>query len=92
MNEETGNRRPVMLTIPSKSDRDKRGDSQMDIDSSEMSGLLADQIQTLLRVCVDLISVPVECETLHAVLRLCLRYDYITSEHHKHRIKLCLVD
>ena len=77
-----------MLTIPSKSDRDKRGDSQMDIDSSEMSGLLDDQIQTLLRVCVDLISVPVECETLHAVLRLCLRYDYITSEHHKHRINM----
>lgn len=44
----------------------------MDIDS-HMNGLLPDQIETLLSLCVDLISVPVECETLHAVLRLCLR-------------------
>lgn len=61
-----------MLTIPSKPDRDLRKMHNMEVDA-EMSGLLPEQIQTLLRLCVDLISVPVECETLHAVLRLCLR-------------------
>lgn len=61
-----------MLSIPSKEERAKNCELPMDTESS-MESLLPDQIRLLLKCCVDLISVPVECETLHAVLRLCLR-------------------
>ena len=62
-----------MLCPPSSEAKSKETESPMDTDISSMEGLLPEQIRNLIRCCVDLISVPVECETLHAVLRLCLR-------------------
>uniref|UniRef100_A0A3B4H3G2 E3 ubiquitin-protein ligase HUWE1 n=1 Tax=Pundamilia nyererei TaxID=303518 RepID=A0A3B4H3G2_9CICH len=134
VNEETGNRRPVMLTLqkvpripkPSKtgsvtdsereeSDRGKVEESQSDLDSGtavEMNapkddtsqlkevtsgpssslesdysqgsdivvqGLTEDMTTVLIRACVSMISVPVDPDTLHATLRLCLR---LTRNHH----------
>ncbi|XP_043968111.1 E3 ubiquitin-protein ligase HUWE1 [Gambusia affinis] len=124
VNEETGNRRPVMLTVqkvpritkPSKAgnvtdsdreegDKAKVEESQTNVDSGaavemsapkddsgqlkEMSsslesdyaegsdivvkGLSDDMTTVLIRACVSMISVPVDPDTLHATLRLCLR-------------------
>nr|XP_057941106.1 E3 ubiquitin-protein ligase HUWE1 isoform X7 [Doryrhamphus excisus] len=128
VNEETGNRRPVMLTVqrvprlpkPAKTgsvtdlereegDRCKAEETQANIDSRtavEMStpkdassqikeitsgptssqesdssqgsdivvnGLTEDMTTVLIRACVSMISVPVDPDTLHATLRLCLR-------------------
>uniref|UniRef100_A0A3Q2Q442 E3 ubiquitin-protein ligase HUWE1 n=1 Tax=Fundulus heteroclitus TaxID=8078 RepID=A0A3Q2Q442_FUNHE len=130
VNEETGNRRPVMLTVqkvprvtkPSKTgnvtdsereegDKAKAEESQTNVDSGaavEMStpkddssqlketpaslepecapgsdivvkGLSDDMTTVLIRACVSMISVPVDPDTLHATLRLCLR---LTRNHH----------
>ena len=134
VNEETGNRRPVMLTVqrvpripkPAKSgsitdsereeaDKSKAEETQTDLDSGaavEMSapkddssqvkettsgpspapesdhsqstdivvqGLSEDMTTILIRACVSMISVPVDPDTLHATLRLCLR---LTRNHH----------
>ncbi|XP_008411846.1 E3 ubiquitin-protein ligase HUWE1 isoform X12 [Poecilia reticulata] len=130
VNEETGNRRPVMLTVqkvpritkPSKAgnvtdsdreegDKAKVEESQTNVDSGaavEMSapkddsgqlkemtsslesdyaqgsdivvkGLSDDMTTVLIRACVSMISVPVDPDTLHATLRLCLR---LTRNHH----------
>uniref|UniRef100_A0AAX7V5M1 HECT-type E3 ubiquitin transferase n=1 Tax=Astatotilapia calliptera TaxID=8154 RepID=A0AAX7V5M1_ASTCA len=108
VNEETGNRRPVMLTLqkvpripkPSKtgsvtdsereeSDRGKVEESQSDLDSGTsdysqgsdivVQGLTEDMTTVLIRACVSMISVPVDPDTLHATLRLCLR---LTRNHH----------
>ncbi|MED6257408.1 E3 ubiquitin-protein ligase huwe1 [Ataeniobius toweri] len=130
VNEETGNRRPVMLTVqkvpriakPSKTgnvtdsereegDKAKVEESQTNVDSGaavEMSapkddssqlketpsslesdyaqgsdivvkGLSDDMTTVLIRACVSMISVPVDPDTLHATLRLCLR---LTRNHH----------
>ncbi|XP_038138930.1 E3 ubiquitin-protein ligase HUWE1 isoform X7 [Cyprinodon tularosa] len=129
VNEETGNRRPVMLTVqkvpritkPSKTgnvpdsereegDKPKVEESQTNVDSGvavEMSapkedssqlketpplesdyaqgtdivvkGLSDDMTTVLIRACVSMISVPVDPDTLHATLRLCLR---LTRNHH----------
>uniref|UniRef100_A0AAQ4S1K7 E3 ubiquitin-protein ligase HUWE1 n=1 Tax=Gasterosteus aculeatus aculeatus TaxID=481459 RepID=A0AAQ4S1K7_GASAC len=130
VNEETGNRRPVMLTVqrvprmpkPAKAggitdserdeeDRSKAEETQTDLDSEaavEMSvtkedssqpkeassapesdnsqsadivvqGLTGDMTTVLIRACVSMISVPVDPDTLHATLRLCLR---LTRNHH----------
>uniref|UniRef100_A0A4W6F1Z1 HECT-type E3 ubiquitin transferase n=1 Tax=Lates calcarifer TaxID=8187 RepID=A0A4W6F1Z1_LATCA len=134
VNEETGNRRPVMLTVqrvprmpkPAKTgsitdsereeaDRSKAEETQTDLDSGaavEMSapkddsnqlkettsgssstlesdysqgsdivvqGLTEDMTTVLIRACVSMISVPVDPDTLHATLRLCLR---LTRNHH----------
>ncbi|KAK6308449.1 hypothetical protein J4Q44_G00217200 [Coregonus suidteri] len=143
VNEETGNRRPVMLTVqrvprvpkPAKAgsmtdsereegDRGKVEETQTDPDSAplavEMSapkddnattqlkesssgpsappapldptsertgaggaivvqGLTEDMTTVLIRACVSMISVPVDPDTLHATLRLCLR---LTRTHH----------
>uniref|UniRef100_A0A3Q3W3I7 E3 ubiquitin-protein ligase HUWE1 n=1 Tax=Mola mola TaxID=94237 RepID=A0A3Q3W3I7_MOLML len=128
VNEETGNRRPVMLTVqrvsrtpkPAKigsitdsereeGDRSKAEETHSDLDSGaavEMSapkddpsqfkettsgqssslesdfsqgsdivvqGLTEDMTTVLIRACVSMISVPVDPDTLHATLRLCLR-------------------
>uniref|UniRef100_M4A8X3 E3 ubiquitin-protein ligase HUWE1 n=1 Tax=Xiphophorus maculatus TaxID=8083 RepID=M4A8X3_XIPMA len=130
VNEETGNRRPVMLTVqkvpritkPPKAgnvtdsdreegDKAKVEESQTNVDSGaavemsapkddsgqlkEMSsslvsdyaqgsdivvkGLSDDMTTVLIRACVSMISVPVDPDTLHATLRLCLR---LTRNHH----------
>uniref|UniRef100_A0A671TAI7 E3 ubiquitin-protein ligase HUWE1 n=1 Tax=Sinocyclocheilus anshuiensis TaxID=1608454 RepID=A0A671TAI7_9TELE len=108
VNEETGNRRPVMLTVQrvsrmpktSKSgsvndtereeseQRAKTEETQTDtggeFDPSGSSGIVVqgmteDMITVLIRACVSMISVPVDPDTLHATLRLCLR---LTRTHH----------
>ncbi|XP_058499680.1 E3 ubiquitin-protein ligase HUWE1 isoform X9 [Solea solea] len=128
VNEETGNRRPVMLNVqrvprlpkPAKTgsttdsereevDRSKADESQTDqdfgttvatstpkLDSNQLKettsgpsstlesdysqrsdivvkGLSEDMTTILIRACVSMISVPVDPDTLHATLRLCLR-------------------
>ncbi|XP_031421594.1 E3 ubiquitin-protein ligase HUWE1 [Clupea harengus] len=123
VNEETGNRRPVMLTLqraprapkPSKAgistdtdkeegerERAKTEDTQADADDAEqkdsstpaapaapaaaavqdsstesggivVQGLTEEMTTVLIRACVSMISVPVDPDTLHATLRLCLR-------------------
>ncbi|XP_070192440.1 E3 ubiquitin-protein ligase HUWE1-like isoform X3 [Littorina saxatilis] len=122
LNEETGNRRPVMLSIPTaeeksamaKEEKDKSTsgtatasssassskastpvpsatgeESKMDTEASpeekpppspavSLVGLDEEQITSIIRSLVTLISIPVESETLHALLRLTLR---LTREH-----------
>uniref|UniRef100_A0A8C8D2U8 HECT-type E3 ubiquitin transferase n=1 Tax=Oncorhynchus tshawytscha TaxID=74940 RepID=A0A8C8D2U8_ONCTS len=105
VNEETGNRRPVMLTVqrvpripkPAKTgsmtdsekeegDRGKAEETQTDpalLDPTSertgagaaivVQGLTEDMTTVLIRACVSMISVPVDPDTLHATLRLCLR-------------------
>ncbi|XP_029689696.1 E3 ubiquitin-protein ligase HUWE1 isoform X5 [Takifugu rubripes] len=128
VNEETGNRRPVMLTVqrmprlpkPAKTgsitdsereevERNKAAETHTDLESivtlekntpkddsnqlkeaisvpsssldSDYSqgsdivvqGLTEDMTTVLIRACVSMISVPVDPDTLHATLRLCLR-------------------
>ncbi|XP_072512418.1 E3 ubiquitin-protein ligase HUWE1 isoform X9 [Salminus brasiliensis] len=139
VNEETGNRRPVMLTVqrvprtpkPTKSgnaadsereegeQRAKAEETQTDTDSTSVAvemappkeeaeqkessssvptlpvasqdtssgsgagimvqGLSEEMTTVLIRACVSMISVPVDPDTLHATLRLCLR---LTRTHH----------
>ncbi|XP_066283508.1 E3 ubiquitin-protein ligase HUWE1-like [Branchiostoma lanceolatum] len=43
-----------------------------------IKGLASEQISTLVRACVGLVGIPVDPDTLHAVMRLCLR---CTREH-----------
>ncbi|XP_067140217.1 E3 ubiquitin-protein ligase HUWE1 isoform X2 [Centruroides vittatus] len=49
------------------------GTSNATSEVESVKGLVPDQCETLIRVCVGLIGVPVEPDTLHAVMRLCLR-------------------
>ncbi|XP_066528621.1 E3 ubiquitin-protein ligase HUWE1 isoform X5 [Hoplias malabaricus] len=136
VNEETGNRRPVMLTVqrvprtpkPTKSgsaadsereegeQRAKTEETQTDTDPASVAvemvppkeeadqkdssssapthpaapqdscsggivvqGLSEEMTTVLIRACVSMISVPVDPDTLHATLRLCLR---LTRTHH----------
>ncbi len=83
VNEETGNRRPVMVSIVKKP-KNKEGVKDMetnDADSSKTSGpekptargLNDDERASLLRSCVTLMKVPVDADALNAVLRLSLR-------------------
>ncbi|XP_054975774.1 E3 ubiquitin-protein ligase HUWE1 isoform X9 [Sorex araneus] len=121
VNEETGNRRPVMLTllrVPRLNKNSKNGSGQelektleeskeMDIKHKEKSndnplvlestnteketsleetkvgeiliqGLTEDMVTVLIRACVSMLGVPVDPDTLHATLRLCLR---LTRDH-----------
>uniref|UniRef100_A0A8C5T004 HECT-type E3 ubiquitin transferase n=1 Tax=Laticauda laticaudata TaxID=8630 RepID=A0A8C5T004_LATLA len=124
VNEETGNRRPVMLTLlrvprlsktvkesngqeldrafekgeemESKVKEEKANDSSVPPDSlapekeappeevkpSEIliQGLTEEMVTVLIRACVSMLGVPVEPDTLHATLRLCLRL----TRHHKY--------
>ncbi|KAL6090074.1 hypothetical protein STEG23_013086, partial [Scotinomys teguina] len=122
VNEETGNRRPVMLTllrVPrlNKSSKSSNGQElektleeskEMDIKRKEnkgndiplalestntekeasleetkigeilIQGLTEDMVTVLIRACVSMLGVPVDPDTLHATLRLCLR---LTRDH-----------
>ena len=131
INEETRNRRPIMLSLPPKEDKSKdtpksdnktdsekekdaqKGETNMDTEDSSsensankkqsekneekpsreeevkdtkeeevpvriLNGLLPDQISSLVRCSVYLIGLPVDPDTLHALLRLVLR---LTREH-----------
>ncbi|XP_076304373.1 LOW QUALITY PROTEIN: HECT, UBA and WWE domain containing E3 ubiquitin protein ligase 1 [Tachypleus tridentatus] len=94
INEETGNWRPIMLTLEDKEKEDNRiKEKTMDTDDSGttseiaiaspvsqpiaevkiVQGLTREQSATLVRACIGLISIPVEPDSLHAVMRLCLR-------------------
>ncbi|XP_036596001.1 E3 ubiquitin-protein ligase HUWE1 [Trichosurus vulpecula] len=123
VNEETGNRRPVMLTLlrvprlsknpkdSNEQELDKTLDEAKEVDgkpseekaSSECSlapesptlekelvaeeaqlgeiliqGLTEEMVTVLIRACVSMLGVPVDPDTLHATLRLCLR---LTRDH-----------
>ncbi|XP_076418504.1 E3 ubiquitin-protein ligase HUWE1 isoform X32 [Peromyscus maniculatus bairdii] len=122
VNEETGNRRPVMLTllrVPRLNKNSKSSNGQelektleeskeMDIKRKEnkgsdiplalestntekeasleetkigeilIQGLTEDMVTVLIRACVSMLGVPVDPDTLHATLRLCLR---LTRDH-----------
>uniref|UniRef100_A0A5F8GGW4 E3 ubiquitin-protein ligase HUWE1 n=1 Tax=Monodelphis domestica TaxID=13616 RepID=A0A5F8GGW4_MONDO len=123
VNEETGNRRPVMLTLlrvprlnknpkdGNEQELDKTLDETKEVDaksaeektSSEcplapesptlekelvpeeaqlgeilIQGLTEEMVTVLIRACVSMLGVPVDPDTLHATLRLCLR---LTRDH-----------
>lgn len=122
VNEETGNRRPVMLTllrVPRLSKNSKSSNGQelektleesketdikhkenkgndiplaLEITNTEkeasldetkigeilIQGLTEDMVTVLIRACVSMLGVPVDPDTLHATLRLCLR---LTRDH-----------
>uniref|UniRef100_A0A803TSC2 E3 ubiquitin-protein ligase HUWE1 n=1 Tax=Anolis carolinensis TaxID=28377 RepID=A0A803TSC2_ANOCA len=122
VNEETGNRRPVMLTllrVPCLSKSVKEGNGQelertleegKEVESKPkeekandvppeslapekeapseeakpseilIQGLTEEMVTVLIRACVSMLGVPVEPDTLHATLRLCLRL----TRHHKY--------
>uniref|UniRef100_A0A8V5GUB3 E3 ubiquitin-protein ligase HUWE1 n=1 Tax=Melopsittacus undulatus TaxID=13146 RepID=A0A8V5GUB3_MELUD len=122
VNEETGNRRPVMLTLlrtPRKAgkdggdperaaeeNRDAEGRSKEEapgdtglggsgvqygvrggrlgtnIGEPPVKGLAEEAVPAVLRACVSMLGVPVDPDTLHATLRLCLRL----TRHHKHAL------
>uniref|UniRef100_A0A8C9VIV4 E3 ubiquitin-protein ligase HUWE1 n=1 Tax=Scleropages formosus TaxID=113540 RepID=A0A8C9VIV4_SCLFO len=107
VNEETGNRRPVMLTVqrmprvPKSSKNGSSNDTEREREEVEeeraskaeegpeslaaepgsvvIQGLSDEMTTVLIRACVSMISVPVDPDTLHATLRLCLR---LTRTHH----------
>ncbi|XP_053227372.1 E3 ubiquitin-protein ligase HUWE1 isoform X3 [Podarcis raffonei] len=124
VNEETGNRRPVMLTllrvprlsksmkegngqelertleegkeVENKPKEEKANDSPASTESLTLEkeapseeakpseiliqGLTEEMVTVLIRACVSMLGVPVEPDTLHATLRLCLRL----TRHHKY--------
>uniref|UniRef100_W8BYZ8 E3 ubiquitin-protein ligase HUWE1 n=1 Tax=Notamacropus eugenii TaxID=9315 RepID=W8BYZ8_NOTEU len=109
VNEETGNRRPVMLTplrVPQQNrtsktthgqelgnsleegrevhiqpKEEKEGtyfDKEMTVENTKsgdilIQGLTEEMVTILIRGCVSMLDVPVDPDTLHATLRLCLR-------------------
>ncbi|KAM9113408.1 E3 ubiquitin-protein ligase HUWE1 isoform 2-T2 [Pangshura tecta] len=120
VNEETGNRRPVMLTllrVPRLGKGAKEGNGQelektleeakeMEGKAKEekaneapvpaepvppekeaapeilIEGLTEEMVTVLIRACVSMLGVPVDPDTLHATLRLCLRL----TRHHKYAL------
>ncbi|XP_064633553.1 E3 ubiquitin-protein ligase HUWE1-like isoform X3 [Lineus longissimus] len=117
VNEETGNRRPIMLALPTKEEKEKQtakekekkeltdgkeklDDEKMDVEETASSsdkpekktdkkksdskpvkivqGLTPDQYTSIVRSAVGLLGIPVEADTLHATLRVCLR---LTRDH-----------
>ncbi|XP_075345786.1 LOW QUALITY PROTEIN: E3 ubiquitin-protein ligase HUWE1, partial [Mycteria americana] len=133
VNEETGNRRPVMLTLlraprsgkggkdgaegerASEEGRDPEGRGKEEPPAPEppseeeasaapsssspsstspspedpsgwseapVRGLAEEAVPAVLRACVSMLGVPVDPDTLHATLRLCLRL----TRHHKHAL------
>ncbi|KFM70450.1 E3 ubiquitin-protein ligase HUWE1, partial [Stegodyphus mimosarum] len=110
INEETGNWRPILLTLENKEEKAKEikgkddgkgkdvilDETSDDLDSSVQSidmsyldtqpvqikvikKLTPQQSKTLVRVCVTLMSVSLEPDTLHAIMRLCLRLTRVHS-------------
>lgn len=87
VNEETGSWRPIMFVCDDKTPSNSMDTSEAESSSKSsyktVSGLQMSQSSSLIRSCVGFISVPVEADTLHAVMRLCLRltrnYDLASS-------------
>lgn len=76
INEETGNWRPIMFVNDDKAMdiSEEPGSSTSKAGSYKVvPGLQSDQRAALVRACVGFMNVPVEPDTLHAVMRLCLR-------------------
>lgn len=78
INEETGNWRPIMFTVDEKAmevseEGSPAGTSDLPLTFKTVKGLEPDQSHSLIRALVGFIKIPVEADTLHAVLRLCLR-------------------
>ncbi|KAK2707710.1 E3 ubiquitin-protein ligase HUWE1-like [Artemia franciscana] len=82
INEETSNRRPVMICLKNKKSEDLQaktpGDmvnfESMEVDADEnLSPLNIEQGLIIVRSCVGLMVPSIDGDTLHAVLRLCLR-------------------
>uniref|UniRef100_A0A8B9MUX3 HECT-type E3 ubiquitin transferase n=1 Tax=Accipiter nisus TaxID=211598 RepID=A0A8B9MUX3_9AVES len=113
VNEETGNRRPVMLTLlraprsgkggkdgaeeptseeeasaapssssPSPSSTSPSPEDPLGWSEAPVRGLAEEAVPAVLRACVSMLGVPVDPDTLHATLRLCLRL----TRHHKHAL------
>ncbi|OBS83180.1 hypothetical protein A6R68_22836, partial [Neotoma lepida] len=79
VNEETGNRRPVMLTLLRSTSTEKEASlEETKIGEILIQGLTEDMVTVLIRACVSMLGVPVDPDTLHATLRLCLR---LTRDH-----------
>ncbi|XP_025908712.1 E3 ubiquitin-protein ligase HUWE1-like, partial [Nothoprocta perdicaria] len=112
VNEETGNRRPVMLTLlrvpraakgakeaaaeaerapdegrePEGRAKEESGAAASTEEEEEeeapVRGLAEEAVPAVLRACVSMLAVPVDPDTLHATLRLCLRL----TRHHQHAL------
>lgn len=68
VNEETGNWRPIMFT--SEDTEEDQGDVVDWVHIESLSSMFS---KTLIETMVSLIKLPIDPDTLHAVLRLCLR-------------------
>lgn len=76
INEETGNWRPIMFVTedPTKQSNDEMPEAKNEMNESVIvSALEPRHCQSLISTLVRLITIPVEADTLHAVMRLCLR-------------------
>lgn len=75
INEETGNWRPIMFVNDDKAMdvTEDSGPSKQSVNYKVVPGLTSANCSALIRACVGFISIPVEPDTLHAVMRLCLR-------------------
>lgn len=74
INEETGNWRPIMFVNDDKAmEVSEEAAHSKKSEFKVIKGIEQHQACTLVKACVGFISVPVEPDTLHAVLRLCLR-------------------
>ena len=81
INEETGNWRPIMFVIDDKQQLTSENGKAMEVTEETTSKSTSDKVVglehrhcvSLIRALVGLINIPVEADTLHAVMRLCLR-------------------
>ncbi|XP_015191132.1 PREDICTED: E3 ubiquitin-protein ligase HUWE1 isoform X3 [Polistes dominula] len=94
VNEESDNRRPITMGFNFNSGTNEDGgsgsDSNMDTDDSPVEekrntvvqGLDPSIIPSIVRACVKLLAIPVDRDTLHALMKVCLRLtrDYKNAE------------
>ena len=75
INEETGNWRPIMFVAEdsTKQSNEESTETKSEIIDNIVSALEPRHCHSLISTLVRLISIPVEADTLHAVMRLCLR-------------------
>ncbi|XP_011333015.1 E3 ubiquitin-protein ligase HUWE1 isoform X1 [Ooceraea biroi] len=93
VNEDSDNRRPITMGFKLNTDKEDGGsgsDSNMDTDESPIEekrntvvqGLDPSIAPSIVRACVKLLTIPVDRDTLHALMRVCLRLtrDYKNAE------------
>ena len=75
INEETGNWRPIMFVIDDSTKQSNEEPTEPKTETSDtiVSALEQRHCQSLITTLVGLINIPVEADTLHAVMRLSLR-------------------